>query len=77
MDSKIKVKSVAEFQVFNHDKTVLLCEVGVGDELLAELYEPTGEYFAEDSKGREVYIGRINQEKKLEIDENFDLFLPT
>ncbi|MBI6033736.1 hypothetical protein [Clostridium perfringens] len=33
----------------------------------AKLYEPTGEYFAKDSKGREFLVGEISFDKRTVI----------
>lgn len=73
MEKQIKVRAIEGFQMFNHDETILEAEVDEGDELVAELYEETEEYFAKDSRGREVYVGELDASGQLQLEDCFVL----
>lgn len=73
MKKLIKVRAIEGFQMFNHDETVLEVEVDEDDELEAELYEETEEYFAKDKRGREVYVGELDVSGQLQLDDCFIL----
>ncbi|MEK3776654.1 hypothetical protein MHB85_19330 [Paenibacillus sp. FSL K6-4396] len=64
---QIKVRCTDPFQAFSG--TNLLYEVKEGDELTADLYEETEEYFATDSQGREVYVGCLDMDGNLVLSE--------
>ncbi|MGE6578993.1 hypothetical protein ACQKFM_29230 [Paenibacillus xylanexedens] len=67
---QIKVRCTDPFQAFSG--TNLLYEVKEGDELTADLYEETEEYFATDSQGREVYVGCLDMDGNLVL-QDFEL----
>lgn len=64
---QINVRCTDPFQAFSG--TNLLYEVKEGDELTAELYEETEEYYATDSQGREVYVGCLDMDGNLVLSE--------
>ncbi|MEK4427656.1 hypothetical protein MHB54_00200 [Paenibacillus sp. FSL M7-0802] len=68
---QINVRCTESFQEFNRGN--LICEVYEGEVLLADLYIESEEYFATDSKGREVYVGKINFNRKIELEDCFEL----
>ncbi|SLJ98263.1 MULTISPECIES: hypothetical protein [unclassified Paenibacillus] len=67
---QIKVRCTDPFQAFSG--TNLLYEVKEGEELTADLYEETEEYFATDSQGREVYVGCLDMDGNLVL-QDFEL----
>ncbi|MGR6546296.1 hypothetical protein [Paenibacillus tundrae] len=67
---QIKVRCTDPFQAFSG--TNLLYEVKEGDELTADLYEETEEYFATDNQGREVYVGCLDMDGNLVL-QDFEL----
>ncbi|WP_433748267.1 hypothetical protein [Paenibacillus amylolyticus] len=68
---QIKARCIDGFQEFNQGQ--LTCEVNDGEELVAELHEESEEYFSTDSKGREVYVGCLDMNGTLELDDCFEL----
>lgn len=72
MKNSIKVKCVEEFTLHNHDFTKVLADVTVG-EYVAELYKDTEEYFAKDGKDRELFVGEINFDGDLILQDGFEL----
>lgn len=73
---QIKVKAIEEFEVYNHDQSILLNRVYEGEEFEATFDEECGEYHSNDSEGRELYIGTIDINGNLELDESFVLLGP-
>lgn len=71
MLKQIMVRCTESFQEFNRGN--ITCEVHEDEEFLAELYEEAEEYFATDSKGRDVYIGKINFNGEIELEDCFEL----
>jgi hypothetical protein len=71
-DKQIKVRVIDEFKEYDQAGNIL-CEFSKGEEIVADLYEESGEYFASDSKGREVFVGELNFNGVLELDECFEL----
>ncbi|PYE51446.1 hypothetical protein HUB98_05505 [Paenibacillus barcinonensis] len=69
--NQIMVRCIESFQEFNRGN--ITCEVQEDEELQAELYEEAEEYFATDSKGRDVYVGKINFNGEIELEECFEL----
>jgi hypothetical protein len=67
---QIKVRCIESVQHFFG--RILLCDVKEGDELTADLYEETEEYFATDSQGRELYVGCLDMDGKLVL-QDFEL----
>ncbi|MGG3307340.1 hypothetical protein ABER23_07925 [Paenibacillus lautus] len=72
-NKQIKVKAIEGFEVYNHDQSNLLNRVCEGEEFEATFDEVSGEYYSNDSEGREVYIGTFNTGGHLELDESFVL----
>lgn len=70
-DQQIKVMAIDGFTEYHKEN--ISCEVMEGEEFIAVLNEESGEYFAVDSKGREVFVAELNAEGKLELDECFEL----
>jgi len=70
--SEIKVRVREGFTVYNHDQTEVLAKVEMGDVYTAHLHT-SGEYFARDKQGREFYVGEINFEGELVLDEGLEL----
>lgn len=68
---QIKVRCMNGYKEFTRGK--LTCEVNEGEELVAELHKESGEYFAADGKGREVYVGCLDSYGKLVLDYDFEL----
>jgi hypothetical protein len=64
---KITVKVTEDTAIYDCDCSNLLAEFKEGEILTAELFEPTNEYFAKDSRGCEVYVGEINDNGELEL----------
>ncbi|MCR8994498.1 hypothetical protein [Brevibacillus laterosporus] len=73
MDKLITVRALESFSVYNPDETELLGEVEKGEVLLAYLHEETGEYFAEDRQGRDIYVGELDIHENLNLDSGFKL----
>ena len=73
MKDKIEVKVVEGFCEYNHNGTVLICDVNEGDVITATLNEATDEYFGEDMHGRKVYVGELDFEGNLHLSEGFEL----
>lgn len=71
--SKIKVRAIMDFEVYNHDETELLCKVKSGEEFIAKLSDDSDEYFAKDSEGREVFVGELDVEGNLSLIDEFEL----
>jgi hypothetical protein len=69
---RIKVVCDQPFRAFNQSGE-LVGEVGYCEEFVASLHEESEEYFALDSDGREIYVGCLNMNGSLELDENFSL----
>ncbi|MCM3492865.1 hypothetical protein M4D52_05345 [Paenibacillus lactis] len=71
---QIKVKSIEEFEVYNHDQSILLNQVNEGEEFEATFDEESGEYYSKDSEGRTLFVGSVNTINGiLELDESFVL----
>jgi hypothetical protein len=68
---QINVRCTDPFQAFSG--TNLLYEVKEGEEMVAVLHEESEEYFAMDSDGEEVYVGCLDVNGVLELDECFEL----
>ncbi|WP_431785941.1 hypothetical protein [Paenibacillus lactis] len=69
-----KVKSIEEFEVYNHDQSILLNQVNEGEEFEATFDEESGEYYSKDSEGRTLFVGSVNTINGiLELDESFVL----
>lgn len=68
----IKVKAKDAFVLRNY-KNETVAEIEEGRVYNAKLYEPSGEYFAKDSQGREFYVGELDIEDNLKLDECFEL----
>lgn len=68
----IKVKAIESFEVYNHNRT-LSSKVDEWERFTATLDEESGEYFAQDFEGREVYVGCIDADGNLVLDESFVL----
>ncbi|MDP5274338.1 hypothetical protein [Chengkuizengella axinellae] len=68
----IYVKSVESFTVTNNVNGVV-AEVKEGEEFKATLYEETEEYFTTDSKKRRVYVGAVDAEGVINIEDYFRL----
>jgi hypothetical protein len=73
---QIKVRAIEEFEVYNHDQSILLNKVYEDEEFVATFDEESGEYYSNDSGGRTVYIGTFNIGGHLELDESFVLIGP-
>lgn len=74
---QIKVRAIEEFEVYNHDQSILLNKVYEDEEFVATFDEESGEYYSNDSEGRTLYIGSINViNGVLELDESFVLIGP-
>jgi len=69
----LKVKAKEGFILYKHDETEILAEVKIGEIFKAKLYEFTEEYFAKDSKGREFYVGELDIDGNLKLDECFEI----
>lgn len=67
----IKVRCTERFQRWCAGE--MLCAVYDGEELLAEIHEESEEYYSTDSKGREVYVGCLDMNGTLELDDCFEL----
>jgi hypothetical protein len=72
LENSIRVRCVEEFELWGEGKTKLLAEVEK-KEYDAQLYIETEEYFAKDSKGREFFVGEINNDGKLVLGQDFKL----
>lgn len=70
-DKQIMVKCKDEFVEYCQGK--VSCEVMEGEELVATLHEEAEEYFAKDSKGREVFVGDLDEKGELILQEAFEL----
>lgn len=68
---QIKVRCIDAFQAFNG--TNLLYEVKEGEEMTAHLHDESEEYFAMDSNGEEAYVGCLDMDGKLVLDDCFEL----
>lgn len=72
---KITVRCIRGFRIYRSGKVTADVEK---DEIYeAKLYEPTEEYFAKDSKGREFLVGEISFDKRTVILEEEFEFLGT
>ncbi|KAA8747129.1 hypothetical protein [Paenibacillus sp. UASWS1643] len=69
---QIKVVCVQPFRVFNQSNE-LIGEVNYSEELVANLYEGSEEYFAADVNGRKVYVGCLDMNGELELEDCFEL----
>ncbi|MCP1134358.1 hypothetical protein NKT34_13720 [Paenibacillus polysaccharolyticus] len=69
---QIKVRCRDLLTVFNFENEQV-AEINEGEILEAELHEESEEYYATDSNGREVYVGCLNVDGVLELDESFEL----
>jgi len=65
----IQVRATDEFTEYLEGK--VSCEVKEGEEFVATLHEESGEYYAKDSKGRDFYVGELNVEGNLKLEEGF------
>ena len=72
MEKLITVRALESFTVHNQDETEVLGEVEKGEVLLGYLHEESGEYFAEDRRHREIYVGERDMLGNLELDEGFE-----
>jgi hypothetical protein len=72
MKNIIRVKCLESFTLWGNHKTELLAEVEE-KEYDAQLFEETEEYFAKDSDGREFLVGEINIDRKLILQDGFEL----
>jgi hypothetical protein len=72
-DKQIMVKAKDEFVGYCQGK--ISCEVMEGEEFVATLHGESGEYFAKDSKGREVFVGELSIEGNLKLEEGFELIV--
>lgn len=68
---RIKVLAKEDMIVYNHDYTKILSEVRADDMMVATFHELTEEFFAQDRKGRLTYVGQMNFEGQLELEEGF------
>ncbi|MGG1444893.1 hypothetical protein ABE354_23155 [Brevibacillus laterosporus] len=71
MDKLITVRVIESFSNYSQDEVI--GEVEKGEVLLAYLHEATGEYFAEDRQGREMYVGELDIHENLNLDSGFEL----
>ncbi|WP_197260576.1 hypothetical protein [Brevibacillus laterosporus] len=51
----------------------MLGKIDEGEELIADLYEETEEYFTNDKEGREVYVGELDTSGQLQLEDCFVL----
>lgn len=72
MEKLIMVRSLESFSVHYHNGTDGIGEVENGEVLLAVLHEGSGEYFARDRHGKEIYVGKIDKHDNLDLDFNFE-----
>ncbi|MEK3735692.1 hypothetical protein NYE47_00830 [Paenibacillus sp. FSL H7-0941] len=70
-DKHILVKCKDEFVEYLEGK--VSCEAMEGEEFVATLHEESGEYFAKDSKGREMFVGDLDEKDELVLEESFEL----
>jgi len=71
MEKVIKVECTEGFTLTNNVEEVL-AEVDEG-KYTAILYEETEEYFSKDAKGREIFVGEIDNDGKLVLQYGFKL----
>lgn len=70
-DKQIVVKCKDEFVEYCQGK--VSCEAKEGEEFVATLHEEAREYFAKDSKGREMFVGDLDENGELVLEESFEL----
>ncbi|WP_315793209.1 hypothetical protein [Paenibacillus sp. BIC5C1] len=70
---QIKVRCTDSFEEFNLGNGRLVCAVNYGEELVADLHKESEEYYSTDSQGREVYVGCLDMNGTLELDDCFEL----
>lgn len=69
---KITVRCIRGFRTYGNGKVI--ADVEKNEIYEAKLYEPTEEYFAKDSKGREFLVGEISFDKRnVILEEEFIL----
>jgi len=68
---EITVKCKDEFVEYCQGK--VSCEAMEGEEFVATLHEEAGEYFAKDSKGREMFVGDLDENGEPVLEESFEL----
>lgn len=73
MKTVITVRAVEGFAEYNHDNTEVTGEATAGEEFVAALHSESQEYFAEDNQSREIYVGEIDSDGNLQLDECFEL----
>lgn len=74
MKDCIKVKCIMGYKQFRNDEDkTLLAVVEEGKIYKANLYELTGEYFANDSEGREFLVAELNANDELILNPEFEL----
>lgn len=69
---QIKVRCIHSFEEINIGNGQAVCEVNYGEELVATLNDESEEYFATDSQGGEVYVGCLDMNGTLELDDCFE-----
>lgn len=70
---QIRVIATDDFRMYNYDMSEIVCDVEADTILTATLSKETEEYFAKDSKGREVYVGDLNMLGELRLFGGFTL----
>lgn len=73
MNNVITIRAVEGFTEYNHNETEVTGKVSKGEEFVAWLDDKSQEYLTEDSEYREVYVGKLDNEGKLTLDEYFEL----
>jgi len=68
----IKVRAKEGFTLFNK-KEEILAKIEEGEVFRARLSNISDEYFAKDSKGREFYVGELDFDSNLKLDDCFEL----
>ncbi|GAB6989541.1 hypothetical protein [Paenibacillus pini] len=69
--NKIKVQAMESFKVYDSAKTNLLGEIFENKVYEAKPNKESGEYFVNDHQDRGVFVGEIDHNGDLKLDEDF------